>query len=742
MEQKHLAEFDAVIGTYYGKSGPGGDARQRLRDLLSTYYGNPSVALPARARAPSVSLSLGTDDGEVLSQTGQSNPAANGNGAAGQASPPDLEEYAIDVCGTAPSPPDRAGRAEPSIQPSASTAPAPQQQPSVAAAPRAAAPQPASPRAAEPSAAAPSAAPRPAAPAQPGASAPKDEADIVSEIQSIIRGQKTYRKDQGLVDRSLPPTSGAGGNGTPYAGTSGQPGDGHAIFDRIAQSMQFANAYDLGTVELENRFAQFDRQDDQQRHRPPAGNGIAATPSAPAVRPSQSTVPAATAADMADFVADLDVIKATPPRPAVSRPFYDTGEHVLAGNGLYAEMLRAGKGLAVQLSYGQVIAMGDLYDTVDDLLEADPAELNRIKTLIARSTAYYEGKRSNAKLDVSNEEWEAVTQGRYLKLAEGNYEHFAPPLVAMRSALKQTHGDNRSQWMTYHRRAIEDAQQRFLAQTAKVSIFFERALVINAFGDHFLTDAFASGHLINKEAMIDRFRSAFYSGSGLSSAGEKFFEKVADRAWTGDLAAKFSKLETVDYPSVHVPWYVAVLPGGLPLAGRDVPVPFHPNIDSVSRFATVLKEAAKQQPQRVGNLIVKALHDYLNRHGIEVTNNAGDGTWVLPGDGTLMVGPGGLTAANLAKNLAIMRRAVQQSIDDINSPSIQVSNLNFQPLFDGVWRHVPQLTSASQKQMTALIRDHTDPASATLVQAAAEIVTAQLDSFVKLLIEEHKLKPA
>jgi uncharacterized protein YaaQ len=396
----------------------------------------------------------------------------------------------------------------------------------------------------------------------------------------------------------------------------------------------------------------------------------------------------------------------------------------------------------VRLSYGQIIAMGDLYDTVDDLLKADPAELNRLKTLIVRNTAYYEGKRANATLDVSNAEWDDATQGRYLKLAEGNYEHFSPPSVAMGSGLKTTHGDNRSQWERYHRLAIEDAQQEYLAHTANVSIFFERALIINAFGDHFLTDAFAAGHLINKDVMIDRFKSAFYSGSSLVGAAEKFFERVADTAWTGDLAAKFSKLETVDYPTVHVPWYIALLPGGLPVAGRDVPVPIHPRIDSASRFASVLKEAAKQQPQRVGNLILKALHDYLNEHGIEVTNRAGDGTWMLPGDGTLMIGTGKLTPGNLAKNLGIMRKAVQQSIDDINSPSIRASNLNFQTFFDGVWRYVPQLTSASQKQLTALIRDYTDPNASTLVRAAADIVTAQLNSFIKLLLEEHKLQPA
>jgi hypothetical protein len=724
MNQTRLAEFDTLIGSYYGKRDRELDPRKQVQELLSTYYGNPAAALPGRSAKPSVSLSLGCDDGEVLSQPPQSRGGSTAGPPTGQAASLDFEEYVIDICDAAPPAPQRAsvsGQREQSAPRSAPT------QPSESPPPLA-----------------PPAAPPAPSPATVGSSASLSAAEvaIVSDIQSIMRGQKVYDKERGLVDRSTAASTDGGGRNAPYAATSGQPGNGHAIFDRIAQSMQFANAYDFGTVDLENRFAEFDRQEDQRRGAAQRKSGRPQTPSAPPAEPQRTTTSASGPTGTGDFMADLDTIKSQAESQVVSRPFYDTGEHVLAGNSLYADMLRVGKGQAVRLSYGQIIAMGDLYDTVDDLQNADPVELNRLKTLIVRNTAYYEGKRSNAQLDVSNEEWDDATQGRYLKLAEGNYEHFSPPAVAMGSGLKTTHGDNRSQWERYHRRAIEDAQQEYLAHSGNVSIFFERALIINAFGDHFLTDAFAAGHLINKDTMIARFKSAFYSGKALSSAAEKFFDRVADTAWTGDLAAKFSKLETVDYPTVHVPWYIALVPGGLPLAGRDVPVPFHPNIDSASRFASLLKEAAKQQPERVGNLIVKALHDYLNQHGIEVTNRAGDGTWMLPGDGTLMIGTGNLTPGNLAKNLGIMRKAVQQSIDDINSPSIRASNVNFQTFFDGVWRYVPQLTTASQKQMATLIRDYTDPASSTLVQAAANIVTAQLTSFIKLLIEEHKLQPA
>jgi hypothetical protein len=740
MNQKRLAEFDALIGSYYGGSGTSDvqtDPRKRVQDLLSTYYGNPGAATKARAQPSSVSLSLGCDDGEILSQPVQSSKkcASMRNGTqTAQSVSLDFEEYVIDVC-----------EAEPPAASDTYNGPTPAQQPTGQASPaptRAPVAPPAAPQPTPTTQAAPVA---PVAPGSVAQSLSAAEADIVNDIQSIIRGQKVYEKERGMVDRSTASSTNAGGSErtAPYAGVSSQPKDGHAIFDRIAQSMQYANAYDLGTVPLENRFAEFDRQEDQRRAAKKQ-NGTPKSAAAPARPVSQPAPPAPDPAQptTADFVADLDTITSQTMTPAYSRPFYDTGEHVLAGNGQYADMLRVGKGQSVRLSYGQIISMGDLYDTADDLLNADPAELNRLKTLIVRNTTFYEGKKSSASQDVSNEEWDDATKGRYLKLAEANYEHFSPPTVAMGSGLKTKHGNNRSQWEHYHRLAIEDAQQEYLAQPSGVDIFFERALIINAFGDHFLTDAFAAGHLLNKDVMIDRFRSAFLKGKDLTSAGSKFFERVADAAWKGDVAAKFSKLEGVEFPTVHAPWWVGLIPGGLPIAGRDVPVPFHPNIDSADRFATVLKGAAKQQPERVGNLMLKALHDHLNTNGIEVTNGAGDGTWMLPGDGSLTVGTGNLTPANLAKNLEIMRKAVQQSIDDINDPSIRANNLNFQKYFDGVWRYVPKLTSASQKQMTALIRDFTDPNSSTLVQAAAEIVTAQLNSFIKLLIDEHKLQPA
>ncbi|SEW45190.1 D-alanyl-D-alanine carboxypeptidase [Chitinophaga sp. YR573] len=90
------------------------------------------------------------------------------------------------------------------------------------------------------------------------------EDDIVNDLQAILSGKKVYdpvakktvnREDLGK-QQSIPSPQPAHANNEPTKNE-------HAIFDRIAQNMQFANAYNLGTIqidseELNNRFNQFE----------------------------------------------------------------------------------------------------------------------------------------------------------------------------------------------------------------------------------------------------------------------------------------------------------------------------------------------------------------------------------------------------------------------------------------------------------------------------------------------------
>ena len=388
--------------------------------------------------------------------------------------------------------------------------------------------------------------------------------------------------------------------------------------------------------------------------------------------------------------------------------FYDTGEHAWPGEGLYTDQLPVGKAPGVLFSYGEIIAMGDLYDTVDDMMKGDAAELAALKRLIQRSLAFYKGRKRDPALDVGDDEWQKVTHKRYLDLAEKNYEHFSPAFLFTDARLHATDllgRDHRSAWHKHHASAIAEAQRLALDDDRrKRNSLPVLPLVINAFGDHFLTDAFASGHLVNKGEIIAYFKSKFYSGDSLSKAGEKFFEKLADLAWRrGDVAAKFTRLQSAAWHG----W----------------------NINGPWEFGRVLKGAAEQEPERIANFALKVLHDKLNHDGIDVENDAGN-AWRLTGDGYL-------TDATLA----IMKAAVAQSAANITDPSILASNLDVARYQAKVWKYVPRFTAASTARVRALAASYIDPGSRDLLEGAAEIVRKKVDLLIELLIKKGKLEP-
>jgi hypothetical protein len=344
------------------------------------------------------------------------------------------------------------------------------------------------------------------------------------------------------------------------------------------------------------------------------------------------------------------------------------------------------------------------------MMGADVSELQELKRLIRQSTNHYTGKGAE---DVKDDAWEQATKFRYLDLAEDNFHHFSPDYLFAGTPWGKAavwKPNNKTTWEGYHRQAIEEAQKMFLdPANANRSFFPEWPLIINAFGDHFLTDAFASGHLVNKEAVVEYYKYNFNDGNSLKPEAKKFFERVADRAWYGEVKDKFSELETYDGVFLGIG---------------------HPNIDSADRFASVLKGIAEQRPDQIGNLAIKALHDDLNKNGVEVVNDAGDGPWTLYGDGML----------NDA-NLKIIQKAVQQSVDNVNDPGINVSNLNFDTYYYKVWRFVPKMTEASKVRVKQLAKVYTSPDSEQLVQAAADLIYKKVDILIKKLRDAKKLRP-
>jgi hypothetical protein len=124
------------------------------------------------------------------------------------------------------------------------------------------------------------------------------------------------------------------------------------------------------------------------------------------------------------------------------------------------------------LTPGEIIAlMGDFYATWQDLQNAPRQEIDDILKTIQKEAA--------GRID-ANPEYERITKGRYTKLARINSPHFAPK--------------NKDAWKVLHVEAIEKAKR---AGASHDEDLFQEALFIDAAGGHFLTDAFAAGHLFD-----------------------------------------------------------------------------------------------------------------------------------------------------------------------------------------------------------------------------------------------------
>lgn len=159
-------------------------------------------------------------------------------------------------------------------------------------------------------------------------------------------------------------------------------------------------------------------------------------------------------------------------------PFATDGRRLRLANGL-------------ELTPGDVIAlMGDFYAKPDDLFNASREEVTGILAIIKkeRDHTIHGGEASIA--------YEKVTKGRYTTLAEKNKTHFSP--------------ENQSSWASIHAEALKVASDSAQTGTEKdpkaQAELLNKALFLDAAGGHFLTDAFAAGHLMNKELVLARIR--------------------------------------------------------------------------------------------------------------------------------------------------------------------------------------------------------------------------------------------
>lgn len=341
----------------------------------------------------------------------------------------------------------------------------------------------------------------------------------------------------------------------------------------------------------------------------------------------------------------------------------------------------------VTLEYGVGITMGDFFEDPADMLSFPAAKLQNLANLV---------RKEKAGTPVATADWEAATDGRYLKLAAKNEKHFSPSNPSLIDVSSAPHGgDNKTEWEKQHKPALDTSQAGSK----------DEALRINSFGDHFLTDAFAAGHLVNKRDAMEKFKSNLTNPAA-------FFDAVAKVCFTGAVKAEFSKYKPVQ--------------GAGPLGL------FHPAIDSESYFSMLLQAVQTQEPDLLANAAAKAVHDSLNTAagGIEVENNAGDPPWQLSGDGTLN-----------AKSLEIGKKAVAQSQLNVLDVFKMIGPLDYPKYFKKVWDYVPHPTGAKgEPQVKQAVAGFTDPKAITLIDSIADLVTKNYMLIISELVKRGKLQ--
>ena len=134
----------------------------------------------------------------------------------------------------------------------------------------------------------------------------------------------------------------------------------------------------------------------------------------------------------------------------------------------------------VTLSIGQTISlMGDFYGSWQELAQAPVSEIRGI-------LAVMRGERLGRITTIeAAKKYEEITGGRYLRLAQNNDEHFF--------------WRNKAEWRRLHVEAFDLAKR---AETEGGSGLFAQALLVDAAAGHFLTDAFAAGHLFDKDQVM------------------------------------------------------------------------------------------------------------------------------------------------------------------------------------------------------------------------------------------------
>jgi hypothetical protein len=436
---------------------------------------------------------------------------------------------------------------------------------------------------------------------------------------------------------------------------------------------------------------------------------------------------------------------------------YEAGEHAQFGSD--EKVMVNG----VPISKGNIIAMGDFFRTPEDMNSAPPSVLRNLDEAITRDKGARlhqkgpDGKELTAPTDA---DLQKITlplgeKNSYMELNKSNQTHFAPPAGGGGDGK-----DHKTEWEKLHRQALDQAHAAAPQQSvdpnapplapapstsppdappvsapSKVTdqpptplppvprpkIAPQNAVVTNMFAAHFLTDAFAAGHLINKTEVMEQAKASWnkMDKQGWILKENKFTKEVSARVLENDkVKEKMANMEMLDVR--------AAAAGTIPGAG-----PFFPLYSEVTKehLSELLYATSWLEPDTFFNIFARMVHDRLNKEGVEVTNGI-DPPWKLSGDTTLN-----------ETSLQIGRKAVQASEDNLEEAASTPGDLPYDTMFKSAWKFVPHPTPDGLKFIDEVRTQLTNGEDADAITAAVDLSVAQIETAIDEMVKMGILRP-
>jgi hypothetical protein len=173
----------------------------------------------------------------------------------------------------------------------------------------------------------------------------------------------------------------------------------------------------------------------------------------------------------------------------------------------------------LSFTYGEVVTSADYYHTPLDFYQDRLIGIRAVLVCAHRQKKVHRDQENSD--DVKYPSCTApglIGMPTYLEVVTTNYNHFG--------------WNNMKTYVKYHTLALQKAQQSFLKKTTSASesrALLNQALIYNAYADHYLTDAFASGHIRIPRVQIKNWAASRLPGFFKSLRGDLLTMLMHDR---------------------------------------------------------------------------------------------------------------------------------------------------------------------------------------------------------------------